>query len=83
MKSVATDLYASDPQAYFAKITVLVGDRDRLEILSETADALAEIVGQHSAKQMRTRPFAGRWTPNEVVGHLGVGVRVSHQSSPV
>ncbi|UCE59480.1 MAG: DinB family protein [Phycisphaerales bacterium] len=71
MKSGPTDLYASDPHAYLAKITALVGQRDRLEVLSETADVLAEIAGRHSVEQMRSRPFEGKWTPNEVVGHLG------------
>ena len=70
MKSVPKDLYSSDPDAYLAKIIVLVGERDRLYVLSENADALAEIVGSHSVEQMRTRPFEGEWTPNEIIGHL-------------
>ena len=70
MKSVPRDLYSSDPDACLAKIIVLVGERDRLDVLSETADALAEIVGSHSVEQMRTRPFEGEWTPNEIIGHL-------------
>jgi hypothetical protein len=31
---------------------------------------LAEIVGKHSATILRTRPFEGKWTPNEIIGHL-------------
>jgi hypothetical protein len=64
------DLYAADPDAYAAKIKALVGDRDRIGILSETADILAGIIARHTPEQMRTRPFEGKWTPNEVVGHL-------------
>jgi hypothetical protein len=65
------DLSSSDPEAYLVKITALVGGRDRIEILSETADVLAGIVGDHSAEQMRARPFMEKWTPNEIIGHLG------------
>lgn len=71
MKAPPTDLSTTDPEAYLAKISALVGDRDRIEILSETAGILAGIVGEHSVEQMRARPFEGKWTPNEVVGHLG------------
>jgi hypothetical protein len=59
MKSVRRDLYSSDPDAYLAKGIALVGERDRLDILSETADVLAEIVGRHSVEQMLARPFKG------------------------
>jgi hypothetical protein len=66
-----TDLSTSDPQAYFAKIGALVGQRDPIEILTETPDVLAQIVRTHPAEQLRARPFEGKWTPNEVIGHLG------------
>ena len=56
--------------AYFAGITALVGDLDRVQILSETADILDGIVAKHSAAHMKIRPFAGEWTPNEILGHL-------------
>jgi hypothetical protein len=65
------DLSSTDPEAYVAKIAALVGDRDRVEILFETADILAGMVSRHSDDQMRTRPFEGKWTANEIVGHLG------------
>lgn len=48
----------------------LIGTGDPIEILSETADVLARIVDTHSAEHIRTRPFEGKWTPNEIVGHL-------------
>jgi hypothetical protein len=70
MAPTSRDLYSTDPEAYLAKIAALVGDRDRMEILSETAGILAEIVGRHTAEQMRARPFEGKWTANEIVGHL-------------
>jgi hypothetical protein len=65
-----TDLSSTDPDAYFAKINALVGDRDRIQILAQTAEVLADIVRRNTMGQMRARPFEGRWTPNEVIGHL-------------
>lgn len=65
-----TDLSSTDPEAYFAKINALVGERDRIQILSETAEVLADIVRQNTVEQLRARPFEGKWTPNEVIGHL-------------
>ncbi len=48
----------------------LPGDRDPLEVLAETPDVLARIVREHTTEQLRTRPFHGKWTPNEIIGHL-------------
>src|SRR6202007_2114209 len=36
----------------------------------QTVATLDHIVGNHSATVLRTRPFEGQWTPNEVIGHL-------------
>jgi len=63
-------LEITDPAAYRQKSLDLLGDRDAIEVMSGTVDVLAEIVGKHSVAHMRTRPFAGKWTPNEVIGHL-------------
>lgn len=41
-----------------------------LEVLAQTTSTLADIVHKHSATVLRTRPFEGKWTPNEVIGHL-------------
>jgi hypothetical protein len=38
--------------------------------LAQTTSTLADIVHKHSATVLRTRPFEGKWTPNEVIGHL-------------
>jgi len=59
-----------DPQAYRENLFRLLGERNPLEVLAETASKLAEIVHQHSAAVLRTRPFEGKWTPNEIIGHL-------------
>jgi hypothetical protein len=60
----------SAPQAYREKMFTLVGDRNPLEVMAQTASTLADIVRKHSATVLRTRPFEGKWTPNEVIGHL-------------
>ena len=62
--------WLSAPQAYREKMFTLVGDRNPLEVMAETASTLADIVGMHSATVLRTRPFEGKWTPNEIIGHL-------------
>jgi hypothetical protein len=41
-----------------------------LEVSAQTAYTLADIVGKHSATVLRTWPFEGKWTPNEIIGHL-------------
>src|SRR5215469_6771290 len=60
-------------QAYRDKMFKLLGDRSPLEVLAQTAATLAGIVDRHSAPLLRTRPFEGKWTPNEIIGHLADG----------
>jgi len=55
---------------YREKLFTLLGDRNPLEVMAQTASTLADIVHTHPAAVLRTRPFAGKWTPNEVIGHL-------------
>ena len=38
--------------------------------MSQTASGLAEIVRTNSVTVLRTRPFEGKWTPNQIIGHL-------------
>jgi hypothetical protein len=64
------DIWVSDPKAYQEKLRNLLGGRDPIEVLSKTADALADIVQRDPAEKMRARPFEGKWTPNEILGHL-------------
>ena len=59
-----------DGKAYQDKLLGLLGKRDPIAVMSETANVIAGIVAKHTPKQMRTRPFPGKWTPNEVIGHL-------------
>jgi hypothetical protein len=70
MTTAQTGHVASAAQAYREKIFNQLGERNPLEVLAQTASTLADIVGKHSAAVLRTRPFEGKWTPNEVIGHL-------------
>ena len=73
MTVAQTGPFASTSQAYRERLFNLLGDRNPLEVLAQTPNALADIVGQHAAAVLRTRPFEGKWTPNEVIGHLTDG----------
>ena len=70
MTTGQTGIGVSDPQAYRDRLFRLLGDRDPLEVLAQTAPALADTAQKHSARVLRARSFAGKWTPNEIIGHL-------------
>ena len=63
--------WISDPAAYRDRLARLVGGSEPLAVLGATANALAEIVESHTPAELRARPFVGKWTPNEIIGHLG------------
>jgi DinB superfamily len=73
MTTAQAGLSVSDPQTYRENLFTLLGDRDPLEVLAQTASTLADTVRKHSAIVLRTRPFEGKWTPNEIIGHLTDG----------
>jgi hypothetical protein len=58
------------PEAYREKLFSLVASQDPIQVLGQTASALADIVSRYPAKILRARPFEGKWTPNEIIGHL-------------
>lgn len=70
MTTAQAGLSVSDPQVYRDNLFKLLGDRNPLDVMAQTASTLAGIVRTHSATVLRTRPFEGKWTPNEVIGHL-------------
>src|SRR5580658_448781 len=70
MTTAQSGLSMSASQAYREKMFSLLADRDPLEVLAQTPFTLADIVAKHSAAILRSRPFAGKWTPNEIIGHL-------------
>jgi hypothetical protein len=63
-------LEQTDPKAYQRKLEGLVAERPPLAVLSETADALRAILKERPALAFQQRPFPGKWTPNEIIGHL-------------
>jgi len=73
MATPQAGLHISDPEAYRQRLFGLIGEQEPLEVLAQTADKLDEIVRKHPAAVLRARPFEGKWTPNEILGHLTDG----------
>jgi len=69
MTSAQSGLWAS-AEAYREKLFNLLAGRDPMEVLCQTGSTLAEIVAGHPVEVLRARPFEGKWTPNEIIGHL-------------
>src|SRR5215475_5447460 len=67
---MATQTTPSTSETYRQKMFSLLGDRDPLTVMSETASKLSDIVARHSPAILRSRPYEGKWTPNEIIGHL-------------
>ena len=70
MTTAQPGLSVSDPQAYRERLFNLLGDRNPLDVMAQTAPALDDIVHKYSVQVLRSRPFEGKWTPNEIIGHL-------------
>ncbi len=70
MTTAQAGLSMSASQAYREKMFSLLANRDPLQVMAQTACTLADIVGKDSATVLRTRPFEGKRTPNEIIGHL-------------
>lgn len=68
--AIAPGIEKGDTAAYQNKLMGLLGSREPIEVLSKTADVLGSIVSKHSPEVLRTRPYPGKWTPNEIIGHL-------------
>jgi DinB superfamily len=63
-------LEVSAPSSYREKLLNLLAGRDPIEVLGKTASTLAEIVATQPAELLRGRAIQGKWTPNEIIGHL-------------
>ena len=63
-------LEISNAEAYRNRLFGLLGDQDPLEALAQTASKLERVVRENAADVLRARPLKGKWTPNEVIGHL-------------
>jgi hypothetical protein len=70
MATTAPTVDISKSSDYQAKLLSLMGNRDPIAVLSETAKVLRGIVGQYSRDALQRRPYPGKWTPTEILGHL-------------
>src|SRR5215470_10960168 len=70
MTPAHSELSLSAPEAYREKLFNMMAGRDPIEVMGQTASTLASIVARHPAAVLRARPFDGKWTPNEIIGHL-------------
>lgn len=66
--SIVADI--SKSSSYQDKLMGLLGGRDPIDVLSRTADTLAAMVRGNSMAELQTRPFADKWSPAEILGHL-------------
>ena len=60
----------SAPWSYREKLFNLLAGRDPIAVLGQTASTLADIVARHPREVLRGRAIQGKWTPNEIIGHL-------------
>jgi hypothetical protein len=67
---VTAQVETGSTAAYQKKLMDLLGKQNPIDVLSRTADVLAHIVGENSRKKLQARPFEGKWTPCEILGHL-------------
>ena len=70
MTSAHSGPSVSAPEAYREKLFNLLAERDPIEVMGQTASILAVIVAGHATEVLRARPFEGKWTANEIIGHL-------------
>ena len=70
MTAPQTGIWISDPQVYRAKMFQFLGDRSPLEVLAQTPSTLDGMVRKYPAAMLHSRPFEGKWTPNEIIGHF-------------
>ena len=61
---------AADAAAYVAAVLGLVGDRDPIEVLRQTPDALNRTLDTLSDEQVRRPEAPGKWSVGQVLHHL-------------
>jgi len=57
-------------QAYRENLFALLGDHDPLDVLAQTPSRLDGVIRACTVNELRARAFEGKWTPNEIIGHL-------------
>jgi len=63
-------LEVSAPWTYREKLFNLLAGRNAIDVLGQTASTLADIVARHPAEVLCGRAIQGKWTSNEIIGHL-------------
>lgn len=63
-------LEITDPAAYRRKLDEYLAGRDPLEIMEATPGHLRQLFADRAVSDGGERPFPGKWTPLEVLGHL-------------
>lgn len=63
-------LEVTDPAAYRSKLAEQLAGRDPIEVIAQTPTRLRALFADEDDATVRTRPFVGKWTPLEVLGHL-------------
>ena len=58
------------PNEYRDKMFGLVAGREPIDIMKETTEVLSSIAEGYPVDVLRRRPFPGKWTPIEILGHL-------------
>lgn len=72
-----------DQVAYRLRMEALLGNRDPLDVFASTVQALEALLRTFPSDHFRRRPFPGKWTPGEILGHLAdvewvLGFRLRH-----
>jgi hypothetical protein len=70
MKPPQPGLELSTPGNYREKLFSLLAGRDPIEVLGQTASTWPTLWPHIRRKVLRGRLIPGKWTPNEIIGHL-------------
>lgn len=70
MSATTPTVERGDSAAYQAKLLGLLANRDPIEVMTQTPEIIRRMARENDARVLRKRPFAGKWTPTEIIGHL-------------
>lgn len=68
--STAPAIELGNTPAYQTKLMNLLGQKDPVEVLSATPDVIERFARANDPATLRKRPYEGKWTSNEIIGHL-------------
>lgn len=70
MNAAGSTVELGNTAAYQDKLMNLLKGRDPIEVLGRTPETIAKFAADHDAATLRARPYPGKWTPLEIIGHL-------------